>query len=75
MVRVRLRHPGDTSVPDVEYWPAYQRVAVRRQRPGREPAATRATVNSRTELLICDGDGKLVYRFTQGGAGTGCSRG
>jgi hypothetical protein len=64
MVRVRLRRPGDTTVTDVEYWPAYQRVKVKRRRPGGEVAATRATVSTRTELLVRDGDGKLVYRFT-----------
>jgi hypothetical protein len=26
--------------------------------------ATRATVSTRTELLVRDGDGRLVYRFT-----------
>jgi hypothetical protein len=36
-------------------------VAVKRQRPGGEVVATAST---RTELLVRDGDGKLVYRFT-----------
>jgi hypothetical protein len=64
MVRVRLRKPGDTSVTDVEYWPAYQRVRVKRRRPGSGVVTTKATVSTRTELVIRDGDGKLVYRLT-----------
>jgi hypothetical protein len=31
MVTVRLQKPGDSSVTDVEHWPAHERVAVRRE--------------------------------------------
>jgi hypothetical protein len=44
--------------------PAHERVAVKRQRPGSEAAATKATASTRTELLVRDGDGRLVYRLT-----------
>jgi hypothetical protein len=62
--QVRVQKPGDPSTKSSTFYPAHERVAVQRQRPGSEAAATKATASPRTELVIRDGDGRLVYRFT-----------
>jgi hypothetical protein len=62
--QVRVQKPGDPSTKSSNFYPAHVRVAVKRQRPGGEVVATKATVSTRTELLVRDGDGKLVYRLT-----------
>jgi hypothetical protein len=59
--QVRVQKPGNPSTKSINFYPAHERVAVKRQRPGGEVVATAST---RTELLVRDGDGKLVYRFT-----------
>jgi hypothetical protein len=62
--QVRVQKPGEPSTKSSNFYPAHERVAVKRQRPGSEAAATKATASTRTELLVRDGDGKLVYRLT-----------
>jgi hypothetical protein len=62
--QVRVQKPGDPSTKSSDFYPAHERVAVKRQRPSSEAAATKATARTRTELVIRDGDGRLVYRFT-----------
>jgi hypothetical protein len=62
--QVRVQKPGDPSTKSINFWSAHQRVAVKRQRPGGEVTATRATVSTRTDLVVRDGDGKLIYRLT-----------
>jgi hypothetical protein len=62
MHEVRMHKPGDPATTWTDSWSAHERVTVKRRRPGGE-AATRPTV-SRTELVVRDGDGQLVYRLT-----------
>jgi hypothetical protein len=62
--QVRVQKPGDPSIKTINFYSAHERVTVKRGRPGGEVTATRATVSTRTELLVRDGDGKLVYRLT-----------
>jgi hypothetical protein len=60
--QVRVQKPGNPTIKSINFYPAHERVAVKR---GREVTPTRATASAtRTELLVRDGEGKLVYRFT-----------
>jgi hypothetical protein len=61
MHQVRVQKPGDPSTKSMNYWAAHERVTVKERRPGGESTAT---APGRTELLIRDGDGRLVYRVT-----------
>jgi hypothetical protein len=58
---VRFQKPGDPNIRWTNIWSAHERVAVKR-RPGEEATATRST--GRSELVVRDGDGRLVYRLT-----------
>jgi hypothetical protein len=56
---------GDHRIKSINFYSAHERVAVKRGRPASEVTPTRATASAtRTELLVRDGDGKLVYRLT-----------
>jgi hypothetical protein len=50
MIRISLRAVGGGPMIETEHWPAHKRVAVRRDQ-------------ANGELLVGDGDGKLVYRL------------
>jgi hypothetical protein len=61
MHEVKMQKPGNPSTTSTSIWPAHQRLTVKRRSDGKA-AATRST--GRTELVVRDGDGQLVYRFT-----------
>jgi hypothetical protein len=62
--QVRVQKPGDPSTKSINFYPAHERVAVKRQRPGGDAVATKVTATTRTELVVRDCDGRLVYRLT-----------
>jgi hypothetical protein len=55
MHQVRVQQPGNPSFKSINFYPAHERVTVKRGDGG--DAAPRPT---RTELVVRDGDGKLV---------------
>jgi hypothetical protein len=59
---VRFQKLVDPSTTWTNIWSAHERVAVKRRRPDGEAATTRST--GRSELVVRDADGRLVYRLT-----------
>jgi hypothetical protein len=60
MHHVRVQKPGNPGLKSINFYPAHARVAVKPRGQAGE-AAPRST---RTELVVRDGDGKLIYRLT-----------
>jgi hypothetical protein len=60
MHQVRVQKPGNPALKSISFYPAHERVTVKARGQGGEPTPR----PTRTELVVRDGDGKLVYRLT-----------